>query len=1007
MPGVGADREKFYFQFVTTPTSDTSGTTILLHFDNKRYFFGHIAEGTQRACIQRGVALKRVRNIFLTGRTTWRNTGGLIGVILCLADAHRAAAEEAAAEREAKGKQPVEEPKPRLDVYGAPKLIHSVACARRFVFRNGMPVSITEFENREKEQLQQPTWSDENIQVWALPVQSSSSTSRPLETVPSYAGSESDTGSSRKSRPRKRSHDEFSKRSTMSPKLNLDTEDQEVRKSVVKAMFESDWRLDRLIEMPLNEVKLPAALFVRNASDGKTSPYQLPKVEEPQPPFDFKVLVRTPWPGSLHNNLPPARLDAQPTAMSYIVRGYPQRGAFDAKKAVELGVKPGPLFRKLVEGETLRLRNGRSIAPDMVLGPVKPAHGVAIIDIPSTAFIDGLIGRPEWTFETVMNGLEAICWILGPGVVADERILRFIKARPKISHVISSEDVCPNYLAMESSGASAIRLSRISREHFPVPVHDNQRLPQNSSCQYPEKIRDLFQPAHRGLRIQVEPNFVVQEAEIPPYLDSAKVIEDIPHDVHTVARAVRGDIARDEVDVSSQGGKQSSDQRLKDPEIITLGTGSALPSKYRNVSGTLLRMPGYGNYLFDCGENTLGQLARVFEPSELEDVLRNLKFIWISHLHADHHLGTMSVLLARNAIFERDGSDENARRIYLASDVDMMDFVNDYKTVEACPSLVKLICHHDLPVRVGKKAFSFTDSGLHMKQFQTCWVSHCHGAQAITVEFEDGFKFSYSGDCRPSAAFARMGRGSDVLVHEATFDDGMEGDALAKKHSTTGEALGVAVSMGPKNVVLTHFSQRYQKIPNLGNIKLPKAPSAEEEIEFESDLPALTDDFLGVAAEKVPSVDVERPPLAISFNGNRNLVHTKSLDGMYVCVAFDYMRVRVSDIKNLQRLTPALLALFESDHPSIDAGMTGAQKAEMVNRKSGAKQGWIDANNEAHSIAGAKTNLKKREEKKEARIAKNRNLDQWIRDKEAGNRKNDRLPGEANGNVPMKEASAY
>ena len=70
--------------------------------------------------------------------------------------------------------------------------------------------------------------------------------------------------------------------------------------------------------------------------------------------------------------------------------------------------------------------------------------------------------------------------------------------------------------------------------------------------------------------------------------------------------------------------------RFSDHEVITLGTGSALPSKYRNVSATLLRIPGKGSYLFDCGENTIGQLLRVFGPEKLADVLLDLKLIWIS-----------------------------------------------------------------------------------------------------------------------------------------------------------------------------------------------------------------------------------------------------------------------------------------------------------------------------------------------------------------------------------------
>ena len=83
----------------------------------------------------------------------------------------------------------------------------------------------------------------------------------------------------------------------------------------------------------------------------------------------------------------------------------------------------------------------------------------------------------------------------------------------------------------------------------------------------------------------------------------------------------------------------------------------------------------------------------------------------------------------------------------------------------------------------------------------------------MSFTFPNGFKFSYSGDCRPSRAFARIGKDSTVLVHEATFADDMLDDAKAKKHSTMGEAIGVGRMMDARRVLLTHFSQRYQNYP--------------------------------------------------------------------------------------------------------------------------------------------------------------------------------------------------
>ena len=47
------------------------------------------------------------------------------------------------------------------------------------------------------------------------------------------------------------------------------------------------------------------------------------------------------------------------------------------------------------------------------------------------------------------------------------------------------------------------------------------------------------------------------------------------------------------------------------------------------------------------------------------------------------------------------------------------------------------------------------------------------------------------------------------------YKDGMEEIAILKKHSTTTEAVDIGRKMAAKNIVLTHFSQRYPKLPSI------------------------------------------------------------------------------------------------------------------------------------------------------------------------------------------------
>ena len=899
-------RQNYHLQFVATPTADTPGTMAMLHFDNKRYMFGQMAEGTQRACVQRGIGVKKVRNIFLTGRDYWEDNGGLIGFMLTLAD-------QQLQEVEADGSGS----RPRLSIHGGPKLLHSVACARRFVFRTGVPLAIHESTGKPFHWPSEPSFTDDNIRVWPLAIPGSD----PSTTV----------------------NDQ---------NATAIQHEQAARHKIVSDMFDSEWRRDRLIETLFREVTMPATVWKRDPNTKDLKGFHCASMgDAPELAPDEIVLVRNPWPASLVGQLPDASNLPSGVAMSYIVRGHYQRGSFDKTKAQELGVPNGPVRGKLTNGESITLADGRVITPEMVLGPGKEGKGIAFFDLPTMAHLKHLRSLVE-SDPSMLHNVALAIWTLGRTLGSSPDFRALIETLQDVDHLSSDPDAAANILALESVAASSIRLSDVSSTVFPVPGHDNLRPYHDPMIQGLEDGKQadnsdiqpqqaLVPAAKAGLRINLEPTYSHDATEVPTPMTSDSAEKATSMDYLAAMNALGSEPIL-------------SSCALDEPEIVTLGTGSALPSKYRNVSATLLRMPdNQGNYLFDCGENTLGQLRRIFTYSELQDVLVNLKAIWISHLHADHHLGTISVLQARAAAFDQH-APEAERTIYLMSEQNKLDFIRDYSSVE--PSLIRktgmvpLVCSPETGSTLDGETFNFFSQDSAIEKVQTVRVSHCWGAQAISITFRSGFKISYSGDCRPSNSFCHIGRDSDVLIHEATFDDGMEGDARAKKHSTTSEALGIALKMRAKNVVLTHFSQRYQKVPNLDNVKLPN------EIQFEevsgkdasgpiddgavdavpsSDDPAarsemvsddimdrqsamsFNNDFMEDEAlhtsHNGPSTEKDkRPPSPLTANNEaaHNRRQNSAAESMAVCVAFDYMRVRVSQIKECKKLYPAIQAMF-------------------------------------------------------------------------------------------------
>lgn len=50
--------------------------------------------------------------------------------------------------------------------------------------------------------------------------------------------------------------------------------------------------------------------------------------------------------------------------------------------------------------------------------------------------------------------------------------------------------------------------------------------------------------------------------------------------------------------------------------------------------------------LLDCGEGTFGQMCR-FYGNDTAKMICNIKGIFISHMHGDHHMGIMDLLRSR------------------------------------------------------------------------------------------------------------------------------------------------------------------------------------------------------------------------------------------------------------------------------------------------------------------------------------------------------------------------
>lgn len=138
---------------------------------------------------------------------------------------------------------------------------------------------------------------------------------------------------------------------------------------------------------------------------------------------------------------------------------------------------------------------------------------------------------------------------------------------------------------------------------------------------------------------------------------------------------------------------------------------------------------------------------------------------------------------------------------------------------------------------------------------------------------------AYSGDTIPCSALAQAARLAqvDIMLHEATMGDELVEDAWHKRHSTLGQAVGVASAAQVRILLLTHFSQRYPTLPKL-------VPGSESGC------------GTGMDAAQGPTV----------------------------ALSFDLMRLRISEAWKFPLLLPTLELLYRADEESSGSRETPA-----------------------------------------------------------------------------------
>lgn len=276
-------------------------------------------------------------------------------------------------------------------------------------------------------------------------------------------------------------------------------------------------------------------------------------------------------------------------------------------------------------------------------------------------------------------------------------------------------------------------------------------------------------------------------------------------------------------------------------DLIFLGTSAGVPTRHRNVSGTaLIESSGKGWYLVDCGEATQHQVLRTSLS------LRELRGCFITHVHGDHCFGLPGLLASAGMSGRVEPLDivlpaalHDWLRLSLRVSQSWLPFELSLHACETFAGWQKsnvevgtVVLSHRVPCHGYVFTEASPDRQLDVQRLDAegiprgpLWGVLAHGrdvehagrillAEHYLRPARPSQRFIICGDNDTPQLLAEVASGADVLVHEATFTQSLiDRTREHYGHSSAAAVARFAESAHVANLVLTHFSARYQADP--------------------------------------------------------------------------------------------------------------------------------------------------------------------------------------------------
>ena len=269
-------------------------------------------------------------------------------------------------------------------------------------------------------------------------------------------------------------------------------------------------------------------------------------------------------------------------------------------------------------------------------------------------------------------------------------------------------------------------------------------------------------------------------------------------------------------------------------KIVYLGTSAAAPTVERSLTCICL-IHENEVLMFDAGEGAQIAYLKAGLPWN-----KKMK-IFVTHLHGDHCLGILGLLQTMSLqkrtesveIYGPAGIEE-----FVTANIKVLNFglpfpvfitivdegnvVNEknyrINCCEAQHGITAYSYSFEENERVGvfypEKAKELgVPEGKMWQELQNGNSVEIDGkvieSSQVTGEKRPGKKIGISGDTRPTEKLEKFFQDSDYLSFDCTFSFDLQDRAVETNHSTAKEAAELAKKANVKNLILTHFSARY------------------------------------------------------------------------------------------------------------------------------------------------------------------------------------------------------